>query len=1053
MTGRPDVAAVRAGLKDFQKLSADYAYKRLYEDGASRFLIADEVGLGKTLVAKAVVARAVDQLWDTTDRIDVVYVCSNAEIARQNMSRLHLGGDRPVQVASRLTLLPLQARDPEARGKLRFFAFSPGTSFDLGSKGGVMYERALLLCLVEQAWGNLGVPGLNVFQGAAGVQGWRGHVEWFHREEAARVDKDLARAFLTELARTPELRARFDDLREPFGRARESIPPEQRVARSGLLGDLRRLLARVCLRELRPRLVLLDEFQRFKDLLDGDDEVARLAQELFSVDGAKVLLLSATPYRMYTMRHEDENHYQDFVRTVRFLANGDDQAATAVDTALKAYRRALSRLDGNQQALLTAKRQVEAALRTVMCRTERLGLTADRNGLVHETKTRAAALTPEEVRAHMAIDELARALGAGDPLELWKAAPYLPSFMDKEHYALKRLLVAALQDASSEGDEVREILRQRGAPLGLPWERIDRYEPIDPPNGRLRALRAHALEAGDAWRLLWIPPALTYYRPATGPYADAARTAQTKTLVFSAWHVVPKAIASLLSYDAERRMVTQSRSGVSYKDLSKAQPRLLRFAKQEGKNRGMPVLALIYPSVTLADHFDPLECAQRLGPDASLDAVLAEVERRARELLEPIIAKHTSRLAQDERWYWAAPFLLDRRRGDVLRFVDGWSRLLQEDEGDHGAEGGSHFEAHVKEARQLLADPGGLGPPPPDLARVVALMALAAPGVCALRALGRALPPDGVLNALLEPAATIAWGFRSLFNLPESICLLRDPSESEPYWKRVLEYSAGGNLQAVLDEYFHVVRSLNGSRSEKELAADVASVLALRTNVIECDELHPRSAENPLERRRLRCRFAMRLSDEDPAADGSQEKTRASHVRAAFNSPFRPFVLATTSIGQEGLDFHLYCHRLFHWNLPPNPVDLEQREGRVHRFKGHVIRRNLAERYGVAASVGCRDPWQSVFARARADRPHESELFPFWVCEGSAKIERHVPAFELSREEPRLEALKRAVALYRMAFGQPRQQELVELLLERVDAGKLDELLKYRIDVSPSVVP
>jgi len=28
----------------------------------------------------------------------------------------------------------------------------------------------------------------------------------------------------------------------------------------------------------------------------------------------------------------------------------------------------------------------------------------------------------------------------------------------------------------------------------------------------------------------------------------------------------------------------------------------------------------------------------------------------------------------------------------------------------------------------------------------------------------------------------------------------------------------------------------------------------------------------------------------------------------------------------EGLDFHHYCHAIVHWNLPSNPVDLEQRE-------------------------------------------------------------------------------------------------------------------------------
>ena len=72
-------------------------------------------------------------------------------------------------------------------------------------------------------------------------------------------------------------------------------------------------------------------------------------------------------------------------------------------------------------------------------------------------------------------------------------------------------------------------------------------------------------------------------------------------------------------------------------------------------------------------------------------------------------------------------------------------------------------------------------------------------------------------------------------------------------------------------------------------------------------------------------------------------------VDSAFNSPFRPFLLTSTSIGQEGLDFHPWCHRLVHWNLPGNPVDLEQREGRVHRYKGHGVPRALkAERLSSA---------------------------------------------------------------------------------------------------------
>src|SRR4051812_40582579 len=91
---RIDVAAILSKLKDFQRRSVDYVFNRMYSaDPARRFLLADEVGLGKTLVTRGVIAKAIVHLRkQSTDRIDVVYICSNADIARQNISRLNLTG-------------------------------------------------------------------------------------------------------------------------------------------------------------------------------------------------------------------------------------------------------------------------------------------------------------------------------------------------------------------------------------------------------------------------------------------------------------------------------------------------------------------------------------------------------------------------------------------------------------------------------------------------------------------------------------------------------------------------------------------------------------------------------------------------------------------------------------------------------------------------------------------------------------------------------------------------------------------------------------------------
>ena len=184
----------------------------------------------------------------------------------------------------------------------------------------------------------------------------------------------------------------------------------------------------------------------------------------------------------------------------------------------------------------------------------------------------------------------------------------------------------------------------------------------------------------------------------------------------------------------------------------------------------------------------------------------------------------------------------------------------------------------------------------------------------------------------------------------------------------------------------------------------------------------------------------MRYGDE---RGGEQEKTqlRKEAVRAAFNSPFWPFVLATTSVGQEGLDFHPYCHAVVHWNLPSNPVDLEQREGRVHRYKSHAVRKNVASvvrNNGHAFAPGA-NPWPGLFKSAERHAHRTSEIVPYWVfpVENGAYIERHVPTLPLSREAARLPALRGSLAVYRMVFGQPRQEDLLEHLQRTVPEQEL----------------
>ena len=182
--------------------------------------------------------------------------------------------------------------------------------------------------------------------------------------------------------------------------------------------------------------------------------------------------------------------------------------------------------------------------------------------------------------------------------------------------------------------------------------------------------------------------------------------------------------------------------------------------------------------------------------------------------------------------------------------------------------------------------------------------------------------------------------------------------------------------------------------------------------------------------------------------DDAKKADRKNSIRGAFNSPLRPFVLASTSIGQEGLDFHNYCRKIMHWNLPSNPIDLEQREGRINRFKCLAIRQNVARKYGNINFES--DIWAEMFDAAHAEKkPGQSDLVPFW-CFGEnqeIKIERIVPMYPMSKDGISYERLIKILSLYRLTLGQARQEELLEYIFREYEDPA--ELKKLFIDLSP----
>ncbi len=668
-------------------------------------------------------------------------------------------------------------------------------------------------------------------------------------------------------------------------------------------------------------------------------------------------------------------------------------------------------------AVEAARDIVAARLARVMCRTERLAATEDRNGMldfspVHPLRPRLQA---DDLLQFRELHNIAGILEHHDVMEYWKSVPFALNFMDG--YALARDFEAA------HGDGKVGLLKH-----GLDVESVRELRPIDLGNARLRGV-VDQLKEEHAWPLLWLPPSLPYYT-AGRPFSQS--TIETKRLIFSAWTVVPKAIAALVSYEAERQLFSKLPAG------KRPEVQALQW-RTDGP---MTEVVLSLPSLALASLGDPLEAARDDANDAPVArrALIATVTRRVRQALDALPTQGATHGPPDSLWYVVAPLLLDEqaRPGAAAELLDA-AREIGTD--------AAYWRAHQRRLREIVRDPSGLGPRPRDLDEVLAKLAIAGPGTAALRALRRG-GDDGATAAHVAPALKLGLAFRDLFNLPEAYAIVRALSDTrfadDVFWKAALDYCLAGNLQAVLDEYVHAMSDWVEDRPA-ERGGKVAAIVdtAVEALGIKTTDLAARTIQNgTVGRLNMRSRFALRLGDGRTEDDKSINRVEA--VRKAFNSPFWPFVLATTSIGQEGLDFHHYSHAVVHWNLPSNPVDLEQREGRVHRFKNHAVRRNLASKHR-AAGLASDDPWTAMFAAAPAA---DEGMQPFWILEGEAKIERHALTLPMSRDAQRLDELSRLLGIYRLAFGQPRQDELLGALQRVPDLDeRLHELL---IDLRPS---
>lgn len=1057
-------------LRDFQRATVTQACMRL--DGPNglhgRLLVGDEVGLGKTLVARGVVASLLSRRLEdnrAAKPLRVVYICSNQALAHENAGKLAVfsGSEQEKWVSSlkfgRLAELGLKQDAPEPGTLMESCSLTPATSFSLSRGGGNALERYILWLAVKSARQIDDTEQLKKFF-CNGVKGAWEYAAWYCDDRE--LEPQALAEFIGRLKERPKLDAsartaanalqlNLHSWATLIQSLSEATAEDVRAIKHGthlttcVRGGIRQMFVEACARNLKADIFILDEFQRFSALLHagsatpdtaaGEDTVSEeqiiARRVLHEGTGYATLLLSATPFKALTHLDEDQEgqaHEKQLNELLGYLCRDDKDLLGRYAKARDALLRQLLTLPAAPLVpgtLSTVERdRVADALRPYICRSERGAIEPDIEKIFVTVRADELNARPQtvEIDGFVALDRLAQALksvirghAVSDVMQFHKAAPWSLSFLSG--YQLRETLRLHARETP-----VKEALKEAGAGW-IPYQRFRNYSldlTREAPSGRFaQVLRAAAPEGAE--RLLWVPPSLSNYA-GCGPFKD--KEGFSKTLLFSSLVLAPRALSSYVSYECERRLLAKGRKRHDYLDNRDAYKGTLLF---DGSKIG-PAWGLIYPSARLA-------ALPVCHPGVSLDGVRQRVRD---ELMADfrLLCERYGHGAQrySARWYALAPFLLDMIRdgdNDTQASVTRWARTFE-----RFSLASQARKAHVPRVLDALARAdGGLGEPPADLLGWLVDLAIAGPAVCMRRTLGTVWETgaaDDFDDKLLAYATDCASSFVDKMNRMESQRVLRAVLPGAKPWVAVASYAAMGNLQAVFDEFLHLLKSVHRGMDES-VEAFHAAIAPGAVSLTAQTALPPLKGQVKRHDVTFHCHYAVPFGNQNNTEEEGIK--RITNVRASFNSPFWPFMLNSTSIGQEGLDFHWYCRRIVHWSLPANPIDLEQREGRINRYKSLVVRQRVAQAYGDAltspAPSRSHDVWTLLFDLASKDE-RRTDLVPYWyVPRGYACLERIVPVAPFSSEIDRLDEILRILSLYRLSFGQPRQQELIENLLRR----------------------
>ncbi len=988
--------------KPFQAAAVDAALAAFAnQDGRRRFLVADEVGLGKTVVAKEVTRRMSE---DGKLPLIVYYIANGHAVSQQNKGRVvsfleEQARKATVATPDRLSLMAVAKRPDHP---VLIYALTPATSFP-GARvrltGGRKEERAFLNVLLGRAYPAF-ARDLDpaIMRQRVGESSWNWLVEDAKRKLAA-APPNLTQRFREALA------AEFGKpVREMLDRALSGDPLRKikPLKSTSFVGRLRRALALATLRHQPPDLVILDEFQRYRHLLnekDADPLLKALLEPHGVEDRPAILLLSATPYRLLSTRWEETQGalaQTELLALIEFLAGGAvrDHAKTLFSEFGEKLRDIAAHVEPRDPNLEDAIREagrlrdaLRALLTPVMSRTERDSFAF--GDPLARTQFLAADPIAEDFRVYRHLADSFPEDMRYEALPYWSSVPLPAQSLGPRYAAWKRANIKA-------APKLTKMTKERRNKLDAParW-----------PDAKLRALSA-AVPA-KLLSLPWVAPSLPWWPLAGGWKGEVT---DPKLLMFSRFRATPPSVAALLSFGVEAACLPRQRGG-----YEKAYRRR-RFKLTAAPG---PVMAAFHPSPWLIRHTDPLAKAGK-----TIGAIRKHVRLQILAALpKGIVEKDTVTARRRHRSIGRTLAAIEQAAGVADQSATAWISAVGE---DRAARSAVHKWRQTPRIERLS---------PTELDDLIDY-AIGAPGVV----LGRALMRHD--KTIIDPPrfgelVKLSWqGLRAYLDNPVILSSLPGNNAVDKVMGAVVD----GGFESVLDEHFWL-RAQNLADGAAGLARDLQSALGLRAGSFSFHSVGGLSQKIP-----VRSHVAVPFGDAEAEPAGKvngihapSRPARPDEVRRSFNTPFWPHVLATTSVGQEGLDFHPWCSHVVHWDLPSNPLDLEQREGRIHRFAGLAVRRRLSallhnEALQDAVEKGG-SPWNHL-ARQAEKLVDASGLRPWWVLE-DAEISRHIFERPFGRDISRFAQLREQRMIYRLALGQPNQEDFVEILAHGGEATRL----------------